>query len=122
MPKDFEDTPRERARNKAERRWHNHAVEKRVKENLNKAKLVPQEPQELKVGQVIDNKRRLAGSVIRAQTKFAKELRTMLEGHTHRNLVEYKLALHARIHRLKREKLKRLEARVAQQNQGVSNV
>jgi hypothetical protein len=108
--------PREPARRKAERRWRNHDVEKRFKEE--KAKPVPMTPNELGVGDVIENKQRLSGSVIRAQTRFAKELRKMLEGHTHRNLLEYKLALRVRIKRLKFEKLKRLEARVAQQNQG----
>jgi len=34
----------------------------------------------------------------------------MLEGHTQRNLIESKRAIQARIHRLKREKLKRLMA------------
>jgi hypothetical protein len=106
--------PREPARRKAKRKWRNHDVEKRFKEQ--KAKPIPIAPKELEVGDVIENKQRLAGSVIRAQTRFAKELRIMLEDHTHRNLLEYKLALRARIHRLKREKLKRLEARVAQQN------
>jgi len=112
--------PKEPARDKATRRWRNHAVEKRFKEE--KAKPVPIAAKELEIGDVVENKQRLAGSVIRAQTKFAKELRKMLEGHTHRNLMEYKLALRARIHRLKREKLKRLEARVAQQTQEASNV
>jgi hypothetical protein len=108
--------PKEPARDKATRRWRNHDVEKRFKEE--KAKLVPIATKEQEVGDVIENKQRLAGSVIRAQTKFAKELRKMLKDHTHRNLLEYKMALHARIRRLKCEKLKRLEARVAQQNQG----
>src|ERR1700722_1168488 len=112
--------PKEPARNKATRRWRNHAVEKAFKEE--KAKPVPIAPKELEVGSVIENKQRLSGSVIRAQTRFAKELRKMLEGHTHRNLLEYKLALQARIRRLKFEKLKRLEARVAQRNREQSNV
>jgi hypothetical protein len=86
--------PKEPARDKATRRWRNHAVEKAFKEE--KTKLVPITPKELEVGHVIENKQRLAGSVLRAQTRFAKELRKMLEGHTHRNLLEYKLALHAR--------------------------
>jgi hypothetical protein len=42
------------------------------------------------------------------ERKFIKDLRLMLEGHIQRNLMEYKRALRARIHRLKREKLKRL--------------
>lgn len=111
--------PKEPTRNKAERRWRNHAVEKAFKDK--KAEPAPMAPKELEVGHVIENRQRLAGSVIRAQTKFAKELRKILEGHTHRNLLEYKRALRARIHRLKREKLKRLQAKAAQQNQEASN-
>ena len=115
--------PKEPARRKAERRWRNHAVEKAFKEE--KAKPVPIAQKELEVGDIIENKQRLAGSVIRAQTRFAKEIRIMLEGYTHRNLLEYKLALRARIRRLKFEKLKRLELReaqrVAQRTQETSN-
>ena len=64
--------PKEPAREKATRKWRNHDVEKRFKEE--KAKAVPIAPKELEVGDVIENKQRLAGSVIRAQTKFAEQL------------------------------------------------
>jgi hypothetical protein len=112
--------PKEPARIKAERKWRNHAVERAFKEQKATATQIAEK--ELEVGDVIENKERLGGSVIRAQTKFAKQIKEMLEGHTHRNLIEYKLALKARIRRLKYEKLKRLEARVAQQNQGGRHV
>jgi|ERR1700733_737189 len=114
--------PREPARHKAERKWRNHDLEKRFKEEKAKPVPVPVAAKGPEIGDVIENNGRLSGSVMKAQTRFAKELRQMLEGHTHRNLLEYKLALRARIRRLKLEKLKRLEAKVAQQNQEASNV
>jgi hypothetical protein len=110
--------PREPARAKATRKWHNHELEKRVKEDLNKAKPIPIAQKELEVGDVIENDGPIRGEIIKAQTKFAKDLMQMLEGHTKRNTLLYKLSIRNQIRRLKREKLKRLEAKVAQQNQG----
>jgi hypothetical protein len=70
MLKDVDDKPREPARSKAERRWRNHDVEKRLKEE--RAKPTPKEPKELEVGDVISRpKPDRRGSVIRSQTKFA---------------------------------------------------
>jgi hypothetical protein len=66
MPKDFEDPPKEPARNNATRKWRNHDLEKRIKEE--KARPVPIDPEELEVGDVIANDKIVAGSVIRAQT------------------------------------------------------
>jgi hypothetical protein len=112
----------EPARNKATRKWRNHEVEKRVKEEAIKAKAAPPKPKELEVGDVIHNQKPDGrGSVIRAQTRFAKDIKEMLDGHAKRNTLLYHLSLRARIHRLKLEKLKRLEARVTQQNQEASN-
>ena len=54
--------------------------------------------------------------VVSVSTKFAKELREMLEGHTHRTLLEYRRAIQAKLYRLKREKLKRLMALHAAQH------
>jgi hypothetical protein len=64
----------------------------------------------------------IRGEVIRAQTKFAKDLMQMLERHTKRNTLLYKLSIRNQIRRLKFAKLKRLEEQVAQQNQEQSNV
>ena len=55
--------------------------------------------------------RQLCQKIYKAETRFAREIREMLEGHTHRNLVEYKRALQAQIHRLKLEKYRPLKAR-----------
>jgi hypothetical protein len=111
MLKDIEDI-RKSARVRAERRWHNHAVEKAFKaaqqEQLGGAAKEPEDP---KIAELIKNEQLKKGAIYRAETRFAKEIREMLEGHTHRNLVEYKRALQAKIHRLKLEKYRRLKAR-----------
>jgi hypothetical protein len=112
--------PKEPARRKAERKWRNNAVEKSLKEE--KAKATPIAPNELEVGDVIENDRVVAEAATQFQTKFAKEIRSMLEGHTRRNILLYKLSIRYQIKRLKFEKLKRLEAKVAQRNQEASNV
>jgi hypothetical protein len=120
MPKDFEDLPKEPARNKATRKWRNHDLEKRIKEE--KAKPTPPEPKELEVGDVIQNDKIIQGRVVRAQTRFAKDLMAMLETHTLRNSLLYEVSRRHLRKRLLFEKLKRLQARQAQQNQGGSNV
>src|SRR5580704_1058958 len=96
--------PKEPARDKAIRKWRNHEVEKRVKEE--KAKAVPVAPKELEVGDVIENDKVVAEAVTQFQTKFAQEIRSMLEGHTKRNILLYKLSIRHQIRRLKFEKLK----------------
>ena len=112
--------PKEPARRKAERKWRNNAVEKAIKEE--KAKVVPIVPKELEVGDVIENNEVVAEAATQFQTKFANEIRGMLEGHTKRNILLYKLLLRYQRRRLLFEKLKRLEAKVAQRNQEQSNV
>jgi hypothetical protein len=116
MPKDFEDTRKEPARDKATRKWRNHEIERKVK--ADRSKTAQKEPRELEVGDVIENEGSIRGEVIKAQTKFANEIKQMLEVHTKRNSLLYKLSIRHQIRRLKFAKLKRLEARVAQQNQG----
>jgi hypothetical protein len=114
--------PKELARDKATRKWRNRDIEKRLKEQRAKTEAPLPKPKELEVGDVIENDRVVAEAVTQFQTKFANEIRSMLEGHTKRNILLYKLSLRYRIKRLKYEKLKRLEAKVAQRNQEASNV
>jgi hypothetical protein len=114
MPKDFEDAPKEPARKKAERRWSNHEIEKRIKEEANKP---PPRPSisKIELGGTINNKKPDGrGSLIKAQTKFAKEIRMMMEDHSRRNLVLYFLSIRAQHIRLLKEKLRRLELREAE--------
>jgi hypothetical protein len=123
--KDVDDKPKEPARRKAERRWRNHDVEKRFKEE--KSKPTPKEPKEIEIAETISrDKPDGRGSVVRAQTKFAKYIREMLDNHKHeaerRNLIIYALSIRRQRMRLLKEKLRRLELReaerVAQRNQG----
>jgi hypothetical protein len=120
MLKDVDDKPREPARKKAERRWRNHDVEKRFKEE--KAKPAPKEPKEIEIAEVIKTEELKKGTLTRAQTKFAKYLRELMEEHKKRNEILYALSIRAQRKRLLLEKLRRLELReaqrVAQQNQG----
>jgi hypothetical protein len=112
MPKDFEDAPKEPARKKAERRWCNHDVEKRFKEEISKPAL--KEPKEIEIAETISREKPDGrGSVIRAQTKFAKYIREMMEGHAKRNEILYAISIRAQRYRLLKEKLRRLEARQA---------
>jgi hypothetical protein len=116
MLKDFDDKPVEPARKKAERRWRNHDVEKRFKEEIAKPPPAPEKPNEPEIAEVISrDKPDGRGSVIRAQTKFAKYLREMIDGHKRenerRNQIIYALSIRAQRYRLLKEKLRRLEAR-----------
>jgi hypothetical protein len=127
MLKDVDDKPKEPARRKAERRWRNYDVEKKFKEEKAKP---PPEPspvaKEPEIADTILNEALKKGTITRAQTKFAKYLRELLDNHKHRteqrNLIMYALSIRAQRKRLLLEKLRRLELReaerVAQQNQG----
>lgn len=96
------------------------AIEEAQKEEAERAAMEAKN-QPPAIAFVIENDKVVAGNVVRAQTKFGKEIREMLEGHTRRNLFLYKLSLRAQIYRLKQEKLRRLEAKVALQNQETTN-
>jgi hypothetical protein len=102
---------REAARIRAERRWNNHAVEKAFRATQKEKLGAPKEPEDPKIGEMIKNEELRKGAIYRAQTKFAKEIRTMLENHTQRNLEQYRRTLLAKIYRLKREKLRHLQAK-----------
>jgi hypothetical protein len=126
MLKGVDDRPVEPARKKAERKWRNHDVEKRLKEERTKPKPVPKEPGAPEIAEIIESEKPdRRGSVIRAQTKFAKDIRAMMEGHSKRNLILHAISIRAQRKRLLLEKLRRLELReaerVAQQNQGASD-
>lgn len=122
MPKDFEEHPKEPARNIAERKWRNHDIERRVREEVGRIESTM--AKELEVGDLIENDEPRAGAVTRAQTRFAKEIRGMLDEHKRRTTALYRLSLLTQLRRLKHERLRRklmlLEARQAQREQ--SNV
>jgi hypothetical protein len=119
MLKDVDDKPVEPARKKAERRWNNYDVEKRFKEEM--AKPLDPNPvaKELEIAEVISREKPDGrGSVVRAQTKFAKYIRDMLDDHKRendrRNQIIYALSIRRQRYRLLKEKLRRLELREAQ--------
>jgi len=68
----------------------------------------PKEPRPVEPADVIEGKHDGRGSLVRAQTKFAKDIRAMMEGHANRNTVIYILSLQAKKQRLLAEKLRRL--------------
>jgi hypothetical protein len=108
MLKHPDDPRKEPASKVAERKWSNHDLEKRIKDERQKAESAPKKPKELEPGDVIEGEHDRRGSVTRAQTKFAKEIRTMLAGNTQRNLGYYLISLEAKRKRLLFEKLRRL--------------
>jgi hypothetical protein len=112
MLKDIDDKDREPARQRATRKWRNHAIEKRLKEEASKPQ--PVKSKELEIADTISNKKLDGrGSLTKAQTKFAKESRMMMEGHAAKTLALYALSIRARRYRLLNEKLRRLEIREA---------
>jgi site-specific DNA-cytosine methylase len=118
MPKDFEDSIIEPARKKAERRWSNYELRKRLKEQAQKVEAQLDNENELAIADTISNEKPGGRrSVIRAQTKFAKDIKVMMEGHAAKTLALYAISRRAQRYRLLREKLRRLEAREAQRNQ-----
>jgi hypothetical protein len=127
MLKQPDDPRKEPARRRAERRWRNYDVEKRFKEE--KAKSSPDSDPGARDIEIGDTTSRAKpdgrGFVLRAQTKFAKYIKELLDDHKHRteqkNLIMYALSIRAQRMRLLKEKLRRLEARQAQRESGVSN-
>jgi hypothetical protein len=107
------DHPKGSPEQKATRQWGNAHLTRRILEE--KRKPAPQPA--TKVIEVLTAERPKADVTTKFERQFIKDLRAMLEGHTQRNLMEYKLALRARIHRLKKEKLRRLLALQAQRDQ-----
>jgi hypothetical protein len=98
--------PKESPEQRATRMWGNNDLTKRFLEEKRKPPLQAA----TKVIEVLSTERPKADETTKFERKFIKDLRAMLEGHTQRNLMEYKRAIRARIHRLKKEKLKRLMA------------
>ena len=124
MAKDSKgETPEQRAA----RRWRN----KELSERFKKAKetgegaedfltidgkkphinaQVPKPPKDPEIAEAIVNVGRRDGRVTRFESRFKKEIRTMLEGHARRNVEFYYAALQHRRYRLLKEKLRRLQA------------
>jgi hypothetical protein len=131
MSKEIEH-PKEPAREKAARRWRNHDLVKRYKEGRlpfvavvdpddidyeNQKIHVKESP---KIASVIETDKPKADNLTRLQNRFKKEIRDMLVDHTQRNLALYAASLQHQKRVLLLEKLRRLEAGIAQA-EGKSN-
>jgi hypothetical protein len=117
MIRDIDDKPKETAKAKAERMWRNHNIEMRLKEEIKTAKAEPKKPKELQIAQMVTNEKPdKRGSVIRSQTKFAKYITEMMEGHTKRNKEKYLLLIAIRKRKLRIAKIKLLQVMEAQQS------
>jgi hypothetical protein len=116
MAEDLDEPPKEPAIIKAKRRWGNHDLEKRVKEDIKAGRLKPPPIKaEPDIADVVTNDEKLVrGRIIRAQTKFAKDIENMLKRHTLRNIYLYKQSLIYQKKRLLFAKLKLLEKREAE--------
>ena len=108
------DDIRKSARERAQRRWKNHAVEKAFKAAQKEAANTPKGPKELDPADVLEQERIIKEATTKFESKFIKDIRTMLDEHKGRNLALYALSIHVRHKRLLMEKLRRLEAREAQ--------
>jgi hypothetical protein len=113
------DSPRkEPARKRAERRWRNHDVEKRFKEEIKKEQAKPKEPRLIEPADLLEGEQDRRGSLVRAQTKFAKDLRAMMEGNAKRNTLYYLITLESKRKRLLAEKLRRLKEAYPETQEG----
>jgi hypothetical protein len=109
MLKDIDDRDEESARRRAERKWRNHDLQKRILDEIKLAQAEPKGPKSIEIADTIKNEELKKGTLVRAQTKFAKEIREMLEGHTKRNAELYLHSLQMKRKRLLVEKLRRLK-------------
>jgi hypothetical protein len=101
--------PKEPASKVAERKWRNHDVTKRFLEaRQRRPKLV--EDREPEIAETITNDGRVDGPIKRAETKFAREIRAMMQSHVDKNLAMYVAQLDHRKRILLKEKLRRLKA------------
>jgi hypothetical protein len=114
MP-DYLDEIRESARIKAERRWGNYELTKKLQ--AEKAKPKQAMP---KKELVLTTDAQRAEAITKFESQFIKDMREMLEGHKKRNQLMYYLHLQRQRKRLLFEKLKRLREIEAQQGQGGS--
>jgi len=94
MIKDIEDI-RKSARERATRRWNNYRVEREFKAAKKELEAKSTEPKEPQIADAIINEGVRRGSITRAQTKFLRDIRAMMEGHAQRNLLRYALSIRA---------------------------
>ena len=76
-------------------------------------KLVADEEPE--IAETTTNDGRVDGPIKRVETKFARDIRAMMQSHVDKNLAFYVASLEYRRYRLLKEKLRRLKAQEATQ-------
>jgi hypothetical protein len=102
------DSPKEPLRVKAERRWKNNDLAKRVRSERQKPKRVDPN-KEPEMAETILNEGRRDGPVKRFESRFIKEIRMTLNEHKLLNLKIYAAAIEHRKRILLKEKLRRLK-------------
>ena len=100
--------PKEPARIKAERRWTNSDVRKRLKEERARPKLVDPN-KEPEIAETITNDGSLKGPVRNLERKFLKDIRALMNEPRERILAQYMQSLERRRYLLLKEKLRRLK-------------
>jgi hypothetical protein len=109
------DDIRKSARERAQRRWQNYATEKAFKAAREKAnEEAAKEPKPIEPADVLEQERIIKEGTTKFESKFIKEIRTMLNEYKGRSVALYALSIRVRHKRLLREKLRRLGAREAQ--------
>ena len=118
MLKDIGDI-RKSSKERANRRWHNHQVERDFKAAKREAaESAAKKPKEVNPADVLEQAKLIKDGTTRFQSKFMKEIRSLLEDHKERNVALYLYSLQIKKTKLLKEKLRRLL--VAQQESGGS--
>ena len=113
--KDLDDLRKETAEQRASRMWSNHDLTKRFLEEVQKKEAIEKPAKTTPdIAEVIVTERPKAESITRFERKFIKDFKAMLEDHKRRNVALYRLTLLSKLHRLKAEMARRLEARQTQ--------
>lgn len=103
------DDIRKSASERAKRRWDNYAVEKSFKAaKMEGAEKAAKEPKPIEPSDTVINEGRRSGALLRVQTKFAKDIKEMMEGHGEKALALYRHSLEHKRRMLLKEKLRRL--------------
>ena len=100
--------PNEPLRAKAERKWRNNQIRRRIHEERQKPKLVDRN-KEPEPADLIVNEGRVDGPIKRFESQFLKDIREMMEGHAERNMRLYAASIERRRYLLLKEKLRRLK-------------
>lgn len=130
------DCPKEPAAKRATRMWRN----KEISERFKKMKATGENAEQFPFGdgkkyfsteipkppkneppqpvEIIENDAQLKGPIRNFENRFKREIKAMLEGHKERNVMFYAAMIQHQRRRLMLEKIKRLEASIAQREGG----